>query len=175
MTLTCTYTPDTGFTLGDRSINWGMSREEVRGILQAEFEESNTTTDMSFLYGGSHVNDIEQRQDIYQDYGEGENNFVLGYDEQDSLTDLEIHYGADIQVKGKKINFDLSFEEAVGDLKTVSSDFEEMAEGEYLFRDLKISVMDEEMMGGEGNKLGYFYCSNDISHFEGDAEEEDFE
>ena len=40
----------------------------------------------------------------------------------------------------------------------------ELEEGNYLFKNLKISISNSESSGGEGNALSYFYASHNIDH-----------
>ena len=40
-------------------------------------------------------------------------------------------------------------------------------DGEYFFKGLHISIIDERHMGGEElSTISYFYCASDVSHLE---------
>ena len=75
-----------------------------------------------------------------------------------------MHYGLDINVAGVVIDFSMDVEKAADLLDGISGDARQLSIGEYFFKSLKLTIASSASMGGEGNKLSYFYCSKDVSH-----------
>jgi hypothetical protein len=159
MTITLTYQPDKGVFIFDTLLMWGMDRQQVRALLTGKFEIGDDTID----FGDPNQN-IILRRDIYKNYHGQENLFFLNYDENEGLTEVEIHYGLSINVAGIVIDFSMDTEKAADLLNGISGETKQLSTGEYFFRDLKLTIASSNVMCGDGNKLSYFYCSKDVSH-----------
>lgn len=164
MTTSLTYRPDKGVSFDDTQINWGFDRLNVRHLLGGIHRESNSVIDISEYNNGSKDYNIVQRRDIYQNYGGQDNFFFLNYDKDDFLKEIEIHKGIEILIGHIKLVFDTDFRDAVSLLKSISSDNKQISHGEYFFKDLKLTIADSESMGGDGEVLAYFYCSQNVNH-----------
>jgi hypothetical protein len=145
MTLLLTYRPDIGTTINGIELNWGSKKDTIRMLLNAKYE-------------------AREGRDIYENYRNGDNLFFLNYDDNNSLRDLEVHRGFDIIVNNVVLSFEKELKEIVEDLSLVSPSVIEIGDGEYFFKDLKLTIADSNAMGGEGNELAYFYCSSNVDH-----------
>jgi len=152
---TILYLPDQGIILNGKSLLWNTDRGIIRKLLNNSHKAGD-----DFI---AEIN-IYQRRDIYNNYGGQDNFFFLNYDENNNLSEIEIHFGFQIAVSNITFSFDQNIFKIVSLLKQVSSFHKILREGEYLFVDLKMSISDSESMGGEGNGLSYFYCSKNIDH-----------
>ncbi len=133
-------------------------RQSVRDKLAWQYQEDN----QQFQIGGD---DMHQRRDIYRNLNDTENFFFLGYDEDDCLAEIEVHFCDKIRVFDIEFDFNEELTSVASKLKAYSDVFKEN-EGEVFFRELKISIMNESKVGGSGSQLGYFYCAHDVSHLE---------
>jgi hypothetical protein len=159
MEITLTYHPDKGILIGDRLLLWNTDREQARTLLNGEFEIEDNVFDL-----GDTFQNIVQQRDIYKNY-QGENNFFfLNFDENEQLTEVEVHHGLQINVSGVIIDFSMDIEKAANLLERIAGDIKQLSGGEYFFKDLKLTIASNNAMGGEGNELAYFYCSKDVSH-----------
>ncbi len=156
------YLPTDKIIIDGVLLEFYEDRDSIRPKIAASYKEDNQI----IQFGDSDVESILQRRDIYQNINSSENFFFLGYDENDLLHEVEIHQWDKIKV------FDVLFGFA-DELAFVAFDFSryspvsKKSEGEYFFKELKIVIMDQERMGGEGDSLGYFYCASDVKHLEG--------
>ncbi|MBP6023023.1 hypothetical protein [Ferruginibacter sp.] len=164
MITTITYYPDLGVSINDIAINWGTDRFIIRQLLANQHKESNSITDLSEFHNGSNEYNIIQRRDIYENYQGHDNYFFFNYDKDDTLKEIEIHNGMEISVIGTKLSFDKDFQENVSLLKNISTDNRQVSNGEHFFKDLKLTIADNESMGGEDSVLSYFYCANNVDH-----------
>lgn len=146
------YIPQIGLKIGEVEIKWGTPRFEVRLMLGLVFEEDNDEA-------------ILLRRDIYMSVNGSRDSFFIGYDKYNLLSEFEVHYADSISIDGLcDIRFDESIVLTLDRLKRISPICIELEEGSYLFKDLYCCVADADSMGGEGDKLRYFYTANDISH-----------
>ncbi len=165
MATTLTYQPDKGIALGDILLLWGTGRQQVRTLLNARFEVNDNSIELSQNSEVDAPCNIIQRRDIYTNYRELDNLFFLNFDTNDLLTEVELHHGIDINIEGVVIDFSMGIEKVVDLLDSISAgEKKELSEGEYFFKKLKLTIASSDAMGGEGNELSYFYCSNDITH-----------
>ncbi|HWZ04594.1 MAG TPA: hypothetical protein VNX40_13345 [Mucilaginibacter sp.] len=155
MNLTISYTPNIGVIINEAHLNWGAQRELVRKLLNSNYQVQDRVYDDI---------GISQKRDIYKDYNGSNNFFFLNYDENNLLFELEVHAGADIMVGGVLLSFEKELSVIINDLQIISPLITKIRDGEYFFRDLQLTVSDQEAMGGEGNALGYFYCSVNTDH-----------
>jgi hypothetical protein len=153
--LLISYVPDKGIVLDGKSLLWNTDREIVRKLLNNSHKPSD-----DFISG---IN-MNQRRDIYNNYGGQDNFFFLNYDETNNLSEIEVHFGFQIVVNNITFSFDQDIFKIVTLLKQISSFHKILGDGEYLFVDLKMSISGAESMGGDGNTLSYFYCSKNIDH-----------
>lgn len=156
------YFPPDGMFIDEVKLDFGIPRKLVRSKLEATYQED----DQMIAINDSNSEAIYQRRDLYQNFNGSEDFFILSYDQDDSLNEVEIHMCDKISVLDIAFDFDSPLDSIISDLAEYSS-ITEQGRGDYLLRDLKIVVMDKEQMGSEGNSLGYFYCASDISHLEG--------
>ena len=162
--MTIEYIPNTGFKLNSVLFAWNDARNVLRGNLNLKHKADDRVIDLAKYWDGDESKNIKQRRDIYEDYGGADNYFFLNYSEDDKLESLELHSGATIVIGGFVLHFDDDFDECVGGLDKIDSEKIELEEGSYLFKNLKITIANSESLGGDGNGLGYFYASRDISH-----------
>lgn len=164
MAITLTYQPDKSISFGDVLLSWGSGRTQIRKLLNDNFEISDQVIDLSQYNNGDISYNILQRRDIYRNFQGHDNFFSINFDNEDKLHEIEIHYGFDINIYGKIINFSMDIETVVELLNNISGDKKLLSDGEYLFQDLKLAVASRDAMGGDGKELAYFYCSKDVTH-----------
>lgn len=164
MTITLTYQPDKSISFGDLLLLWGTDRNQIRQLLNDNFEISNNVIDLSKYNNGDTSQNIIQRRDIYRNFQGQDNFFFLNFDNEDKLRDIEIHHGLDININGKVINFSMDIEKVAELLDNISDDKKLLSDGEYFFKDLKLTIASSDAMGGDGKELSYFYCSKDVTH-----------
>jgi len=156
--------PDKGFKLNSESFNWNDERKSVREKLKNQHKEDDNVMEMSDFFGGDTSHDIIQKRDIYEDINEMKNYFFLMYDKENRLNELEIHWGIDTKIDNIQMEFDKDINLYLNELKSKGYEFNEIEEGNYLFKKLKITIANSESIGGEGNGLSYLYAGKDIEH-----------
>ena len=164
MAITLTYEPDKSICLDKLVLLWGADRNEIRQLLNDNFEISDNVIDLAKHDNGDTSQNIIQRRDIYRNFQGQDNLFFLNFDNEDKLRDIEIHYGLDIYINGKVINFSMDIEKVAELLDNISVDKKLLSDGEYFFKDLKVTIANSDAMGGDGKELSYFYCSKDVTH-----------
>ena len=152
------YIPDVGCKVNLMPINWGDSRSAIRDQMNYRFKEDNRIIELT------DDEDIELRRDIYQSESGNKYHFILSYDEKGKLSEISIHSGAIVIVKGIELQFGKDIDIICTHLNQVGENFIGIEEGNFLFEDLKLTIANSQSMGGEGNGLDYFYASKDISH-----------
>lgn len=146
--------------VNDTQIGFGEKRDEIRSKIGGQFEEHNEIIDLSTSISSLIV--IERR-DIYKNYNHTSNLFILKYNEEDFLIEIEVHNCAEITVIEKVFTFKDNLDTIRDALSSYSSKILQN-QGDYLFEDLGIVIMDKKRMGSKGISLGYFYCAMDLSH-----------
>jgi hypothetical protein len=164
LAITLTYQPDRSVSFGDLLLVWGTDRKQTRQQLNDNFEISDNVIDMSQYNNGDTSQNIIQRRDIYTNFQGQDNFFFLNFDNKDKLRDIEIHHGLDININGKVINFSMDIEKVAELLDNISDDKKILSDGEYFFKDLKLTIASSKAMGGDCKELSYFYCSKDVTH-----------
>ncbi|WP_153800458.1 hypothetical protein [Foetidibacter luteolus] len=164
MSITLTYQPGKSISLNNLLLIWDMDRCQTRQLLNDVFEISDTEIDLSQYNNGDTSQNIIQRRDIYRNYQGLHNFFFLNFDKEDKLRDIEIHYGVDVRINGEVINFSMDIEEVAQLLDRVSGEKTILSEGEYFFKNLKLTIASRNAIGGEGSELSYFYCSKNVMH-----------
>ncbi len=164
MAIILTYEPDKSVSFGDTMLLWGANREQVRTLLNDKFDIDDNVADLSQYNNGDTSQNIIQRRDIYKNYKRQDSFFFLNFDTNDQLTEVELHYGLDIKIKDVSIDFSMDIENAAKLLDSISNQKEQLSEGEYFYKNLKLTIASSGAMGGDGSELSYFYCSKDVSH-----------
>ena len=151
------YFPGIGFEIESRKINWGEKRNLIRQALAEEFHQDDGMIDNSEFFDGDASYDVVYRRDIY-------NNFKTIFDGDDFLTEVEIHRDFKISVSGITLTFGEDIAELINQLKKIDGQITELEPGQFLFRNLKMTIGNSESMGGMGNGLDYFYAAKDVEH-----------
>ena len=152
------YTPDVGIKLNSSTINWLQHRGNIRKLIDLPFEEEDKVIDLG------DNRSIQVKRDIYENVNSGDNYFFLNYNSENLLTEIEVQWGVNITVNDIDIDFKKNIRESVNGLCKLSHTYKEIEPGNYLFPDLKLTIADQNSLGGDGHNLGYFYASTDISH-----------
>jgi hypothetical protein len=155
MILRIAYIPNTGITIDNTELNWGTKREVARKLLGNYHKAQDSKYDFT---------DISLKRDIYKNYKTQGSFFFLNYNENNCLNEVEVHAGVEIVIGNVLLSFEKELSDILTDLQTVSPVFIKTSDGEYFFKDLKLSVSDSEAMGSDGSTLGYFYCSANVDH-----------
>ncbi|MBX2923989.1 MAG: hypothetical protein KF746_17450 [Chitinophagaceae bacterium] len=156
------YNPLRKIFIDETALEFGEKRESIRRKLG----KKHIVDDQILQIGDSDTDVIYQRRDIYQNLNATKNYFFLGYNENDLLSEVEIHNCDKIKVNDFVFNFndDLTF--IASGLSKYSSVIK-YGDGEYLLSDIKVSLLDKSQMGEYGDHhLGYFYCAEDVTHLE---------
>jgi len=172
MSLTLKYIPNVGISINDIELPWGIERELARRLLNGTYKSDDQVIDLSAEHNGSVDYIFHQKRDIYENYlisidkkpWEIDNLFFLGYDKNNLLSEVDIHAGLQIVVIASFISFEQKLPDIVQNLLNISPETIQSGDGEYFFKDLKLTVSDERAMGGEGDNLGYFYCAANVDH-----------
>jgi hypothetical protein len=90
--------------------------------------------------------------------------FFFNYKDGNLLNELEVHGGVEITVGSARLSFERELSNAVADLEIISPLVVLIGYEKYFFKDLKLTISSNEAMGGNGNDLGYFYCSANVDH-----------
>ena len=157
MTITLIYKPDIGIVINGAELNWSIKRETARQLL----DNKHKADDRIISLGESN---IVQRRDIYENYKSEYNFFFLNYNADNLLSWVDVHAGLEIVVDNVVLLFDKELTLIKQELESVSPSVIELAEGEYFFKDLKMTISDSNAMGGDGSELSYFYCSVNVDH-----------
>lgn len=132
---------------------FGTQRDLVRAKLDNTHKEHNEDFWVDTAFVG-------YRRDIYDQLESKSTYFFLNYDENDLLTEVEVHRCKRIKLFDIEFNFTDEIDLVAEELSH-HSPITEHEEGTYFFKGLNICIMDERSMGGEDNKiLSYFYCSS---------------
>lgn len=164
MAITITYQPNESISFEGTLLLWGADRQRVRTLLNDKFEIGDNVVDLSQYNDGDTSQNIIQRRDIYKNYKGEDNFFFLNFDSNHQLAEVELHHGFNINIDNVSIDFSMSIEKIVELLDRISKDKQQLSDGEYFYRELKLTVSTREAMGGDGNKLSYFYCSKNVTH-----------
>jgi hypothetical protein len=155
--MTIDYFPNVGFKIESQEIKWGQKRELIRQNLAGEFNQDDGTIDNSQFFNGDTSFNISYRRDLYED-------FKTIYDDNDCLTQLEVHQEINIVVTGVTLTFGENIYDLIKEFENHNYSATVAKEGEFFFEDLKMVIANSDSMGGEGNGLAYFYAGVDVSH-----------
>jgi hypothetical protein len=145
----------------DTILKFGDTRSEIRlKLVSHKYTEENEVIDLS-----TSIQELvmEERKDIYEECTCEMDFFTLKYNKEDLLNEVEVHYVERIKVEESEFTFNEDID-TIATILSSTDDEIEKREGEYIFRGLKAVIWNREKIGSEGNELGYFYCSSDISH-----------
>lgn len=153
------YTVPGKFLIDNIPLQFGLSRDLVRAKLGAGHIAQNEEISLE-----EDAPSIIQRRDVYDRLDSTGVHFLLGYNSDDQLTEVEIRRCKKIKVLGVEFNFrdetDLIAEELSGRSPLVRK-----SDGEYFFPELQVLLIDEKHMGGwDSNMLECFYYAADVSH-----------
>lgn len=151
-----TYFPDKGVLFNNNTIDWDTDRTIIRKLLGNTYRPDDQIIDLGDTK-------LYMKRDIYQNYGSENNLFFFNY-EDNILREVEFHGGINITIDKVQFDFDTNIQRVVELLLSISSNYTEINDGEYLFPELKLTIASDEAMGGDGNNLSYFYCSKNIDH-----------
>lgn len=159
------YTPSKGFNLLSETFSWDEKRDVIRTKLKNQHIEDDRVIEMAEFFDGDTSHDIQQKRDIYEDINNEENYFFLNYDTEGQLIELEVHAGINILIDSIELMFHIDTTLFLKILTAAGKKYQETEDGEFFFKNLKMSISTSETMGGDGNGLGYFYAAKDVSHF----------
>lgn len=158
------YIPNIGFNIESLTFLWGQSRSEIREKLNYKYDEDDKIIKISDFLEGDISFNIKQKRDIYQNISNEKNYFFLNYNEENKLSEIEVHWGMTILTKGIELNFETDIDECLKLLESIGENYTEIDEGNFLFQNLKMTISSSESIGGEASRLSYFYASKDIEH-----------
>lgn len=156
------YLPLNNILIDGVSINFHEHRELVRDKLGPNYIVDNQTIQM----GDSAKDLIYIRRDIYKIINNKDCFFILSFDEMELLNEIEVHHCNKIRVNNFEFSFNDELDYVVSGLSKFSS-AKAFGEGEYFFKEIKVSIVNKRQMGGHENTLGYFYFAEYVSHLEG--------
>lgn len=150
------YIPNLGIEINSEKIFWEDSREQTRLKLRNSHTIDDFEMDNSELFNGDHSYNIVQKRDVYENYENGQNLIFLNYNEEDALTEIEFHNGIKLHIENQKIEIG---EEMNSVLQKLNSQYIEIEEGNFYFKELKLNIADDIFMGGDGKELSYIYIA----------------
>lgn len=157
MLLQIHYLPNIGFKIGSKEIKWGATRDFVRETFSLEFNSNDGVIENSQFFDGDTSYDIAYKQDNYE-------NFRANYNSDNCLKELEIFSNTNIVVGGVTITFERNVSDLIREFGKLNHHAIEINGGNFFIEDLKLTITSSASMGGEGDKLAYFYCGKDVSH-----------
>lgn len=161
------YIQNKGIVLDENEFFWNEKRSIIRNYLENKHREDDRIITIDAYFEGEEPTMINQKRDVYQNFHSIENLFFISYNENDELIEFEFHTDIDVQIGKINIKSGQELNEIINKFETNSHKVFEIEEGNYLIPSLKISLMDDEYMGGDNeNTLSYFYVAKDISHLE---------
>ena len=160
MTMIISYLPPNKIIIDGSVLAFNEKRDSVRIKLGQQHQEDDQVISI-----GEPGKEIHQWRDIFKNFKSSDNFFFLGYNKEGLLSEVEIHYCDSIEVNDASFSFEEDLESIASKLIKYSP-VNKKIEGEYFFSTIKVVLMDENSMGGEGSSLGYFYCTSDSTHLE---------
>jgi hypothetical protein len=158
------YQPELSISFGDIILSWKIARQVSRELLNCKFKTEDYHFDLNKYDNGVTSEIIKRRRDIYENYNGQQNFFFLNFDNNDKLTEIELHHGFVINIESVDIDFSMDIDKVAELLSSISNNKTKLSDGEYFFEKLKLTIASSEAMGGKGSELAYFYCSMDTSH-----------
>ena len=155
---------DRGLQIFETEILWNMSRQEVRSKLNEKYEEHNQVISVKKFLPDSE--DIISRKDIYSNFKGSKSWIVFIYNENDQLTEFEMHSGEGVSIKNLNLSFNEHIDVAKKRLKDLKINHIFLFPEEILIPEFKTLFASAEHMGGDGKKIQYIYCSQKIDHLE---------
>jgi hypothetical protein len=158
------YLPNQGFIINSIKIEWNLERDSVRNRLGNKHKSDDRIIDVAEFFDGDKSKNIDQKRDIYESLYSQDDSFFLSYDQNNLLTELEVHSGFNIILDGVKLEFGNEIMDYIKKFQIKGIEWTEMENGNYLLPILKANIANSELLGGDGTGLGYFYGALDISH-----------
>ncbi|MBE0392207.1 hypothetical protein HNQ02_003152 [Flavobacterium sp. 7E] len=166
------YIQNKGIILGGNELFWNEKRSIIRNHLENKHQEDDRIFTMDAYFEDEEPKIINQKRDVYENFNSVENLFFIIYNENDEFIEFEFHTDIDVQIEKINIKSGQELTEIINKFEKNSHKVFEIEEGNYLIPSLKISLMDDEYMGGNNeNTLSYFYVAKDISHLEDEITE----
>ncbi|HEU5292059.1 MAG TPA: hypothetical protein VFU05_15520 [Cyclobacteriaceae bacterium] len=144
------YLPGVGFSVDDKLVKWGETRDIVRKALSMKFKPNDGVIEVP-------DDKIFYWRDIYDD-------FRTNFTEDSRLKELEVHGNVKILVAGVTLVFEKDISEFINELKKLGHRPVETDDGNFFFENLKMVIATSASMGGDGDGLSYFYAGDDVSH-----------
>jgi len=158
------YLPNKGFILNSVKIEWNNERNSVREKIGNKHKEDDKIIDVAQFFDGDESMNIHQKRDVYENLNSKNDMLFLNYDKDNKLKELEVHSGFGILIDNIRLDFRNEISGFIKQFQKNGIEYSETEKGNYLLPKLKITIADNESMGGDGNGLSYFYATSDISH-----------
>ena len=158
------YLPNQGFIINSVKIEWNLERDSVRNRLGNKHKSDDRIIDVAEFFDGDKSKNIDQKRDIYESLYSKDDSFFLSYDQNNLLTELEVHKGFNIILDGVKLEFGNEILDYIKKFQIKGIEWTEIESGNYLLPILKANIANSESLGGDGTGLRYFYGALDISH-----------
>lgn len=155
-TITCfRYEIGFGIMIGDKLIEWGTDRDDVREMLPGTFKV------IDHVY-----NDVTSYRDIYSELNGVEVLLSFNYSSSQKLEEIEIHKGVRLYIKEVFLEIGMMLIDALDLVNQVSLVYRDIDEGETIYLELGMCIAAGCAMGGEQDDftLAYIYLAKDISH-----------
>jgi len=158
------YLPNHGFIINSTKIVWNSKRDSVRKLLDNKHQADDRVINVAEFFDGDKNKNIYQKRDIYKDIYSKNDSLFLSYDQNNLLTELEVHNGFNILVDGISMEFGNEILNVVKQFRDREIECTEIENGNYLLSNLKMTIANGVSLGGDGTFLKYFYGAKDISH-----------
>ena len=162
--MTIEYIINEGFVIDGKKFRWGNDRISSREKLNSQHKEEDFFFENSLFFDGDKSFDLFQKRDIYRDINNEKNFFFLNYDKEENLESLEVHGGVKILINDAELIFKKDIKDYLNLLNSFGENYIETDEGNFLFKNLKITIANSKTKGGKGNGLSYFYAAKNIDH-----------
>lgn len=162
--MTIEYLPDTGFIYNSEKVEWNTDRSAVRKIFGNKHKENDKIINIAQSFNDDESMNIHQKRDIYKNLNSEESLIFLNYDNGNKLIDLEVHFGYEVLICTILLEFGIEISYFVKLFEKKGFQYTELESGNYLFPELKITIADDQSMGGDGNRLTYFCGTTDVEH-----------
>lgn len=158
------HIPAVGIELAGRLVRWGTSRQALRQFLGAPSDGVDVVHDISRYLPGAE--DIDERKDIYREYIGRAVSFTALYDREDAFREFELHEADQIQVGEIAISFKTAVPDLAVEIENKGYALTELegSKENILINSLLTNFASARYLGGDGDLVGYVYCSESIDH-----------
>lgn len=158
------HKPNVGIELAGKLVPWGAARQDLRESWGAPTEERNIVHNISKYLPGE--DDIVERKDIYQDYMNQSVSFAASYDKDDIFSEFELHQADQITIADIEISFNIAVQDLVSELEKKGYELTRLEESSenILIASLLTNFVSSRHLGGDGDCVGYVYCSSNTNH-----------